>query len=554
VSNQEEVMHGNRLRATFALITIVTLVVACGRSTGGTATTTGLITTTPAGTKGVDKIVWDVYRETNSLDPIYAFDYPENTVIAVMCEELLTQAPDGAIGPGLATLSYPDPTTMVFDLKPGITFWDGNPLTPDDVVYSLNRNTDAALGGFYSQVYGNVKSIAATGPSQVTITLTKPDYWLADELAGTSGWIVEKSYVIAKGKDFGTAAGGTMCTGSYKLQSWKPGDVLSVVRNDSYWNTKVKPLVREIDFKGAPVGDAALTAALETGDVNGYYAFAISTLDQLKASNKVTVVDGAGWNVDAFIVSSFAGALGDVRVRQALSMSIDRKAMIAAIFKGGAQMPKALTPPGTWGYSRSIFQKGYDALPDIKQDIPAATKLIQEAGATGKTITIGMSSELNDVAIEAGAYQAAGQAIGLNVKLKSVSAANYINFFIDPNARVGIDGFFTTNYGNYADPAGLLSTFVLPAGNQNYPGSPPSTGPAYDDPQVIALMNAARSEPNLDKRAQDVVDAQKLIMADLPWIPDAFPNSEVIMSSNLTGAVASFAYMFAPWANALGGK
>jgi peptide/nickel transport system substrate-binding protein len=67
-------------------------------------------------------------------------------------------------------------------------------------------------------------------------------------------------------------------------------------------------------------------------------------------------------------------------------------------------------------------------------------------------------------------------------------------------------------------------------------------------------MNAARSEPDLNKRAQDMVLAQKLSMADMPWIPDAFPGNELIMSSNLTGATASFAYMFAPWANSLGGK
>src|SRR5260221_4563382 len=202
-----------RWRGTLALVAVfAVLVSACGRSTGGTNTgSVGLANTTPAGSKAVDKIVWGVYRETNSLDPIYAFDYPENTVLAVLCEQLLTQAPDGAIGPGLATLSYPDAKTLVFDLKPGVTFWDGHPLTADDVVYSLNRNTNADLAGFYGAVFTNVTSITATSPTQVTITLKVPDYWLPDELASTPGWIVEKAYIESKGKDFGTPTGGTMC-------------------------------------------------------------------------------------------------------------------------------------------------------------------------------------------------------------------------------------------------------------------------------------------------------------------------------------------------------
>jgi peptide/nickel transport system substrate-binding protein len=532
------------------LAAFVLLVSACGRSATNTSPTPSgeaatLATTTPAGTQPVDKITWGVYRETNSLDPIYAFDYPENTVLAVLCETLLRQEPDGSITSGLADLSYTNPTTMVFTLKPGVTFWDGNPLTPEDVVFSLQRNTDPQLGGFYGATFSRVSSIEATSSNQVTITLSQPDYWLAGELASTPGWIVEKAYVESKGKDFGTPSGGTMCTGSYKLDSWKPGDVLSVVRNDSYWNPDVKPLVTEIDFKGTP-DEASLTSALLNGGVNGYYAFSIATLDQLRQSDNVTVTDGAGWNTDAFIVSSFDGALGDVRVRQALSMALDRQGIIDTIYKGAALMPKSLSAPGTWGYGRSVFQSAWDALPDITQNIDAAKKLVQDAGATGKTITIGMSSELANLATEASAYQSAAESIGMHVKLKSVSAANYINFFIDAKARADIDGFFTTNYGDYADPAALLATLVLPDGSQNYSG--------YSNPQVTQLMDQARTTGDDTQRATLVADAQKLIMQDLPWIPDALPSSSLVTSSDLTGAVASFAYMFAPWANDLGGK
>jgi len=530
------------------LTALVLLASACGRSVSEDKPTPGggaLATTTPAGTKPVDSITWGTYREISSLDPIYAFDYPENTILAVLCETLLHQNPDGSITSGLADLSYTDPTHLVFTLKPGITFWDGNPLTPEDVVYSLERNTDPSLGGFYGAAYDRVSSIEATGSNQVMIALKQPDYWLPGELASTSGWIVEKAYVEAKGKDFGTPSGGTMCTGSYELDSWKPGDVFTVVRNDSYWNPDVKPLVRQIDFKGTP-DEASLTSALLTGGVNGYFGFAISTIPQLKQSDAVTVTDGYGWNSDAFIVSSFDGVLGDVRVRQALSMALDRQGIVDTVYKGSAVMPKAFTGPGTWGYGRSVFEQAWNDLPDLEQDIEAAKKLVEEAGATGETITLGMSSELANMATTASGYQAAADAIGLDAKLKSVSAQNFINFFIDPKYREDVDGFFTINYGDYADPAALLSSFVLPDGSQNYSG--------YENPEVTRLLEAARTEADPDQRARDVAEAQALVMRDLPWIPNSLPNSELITSSNLSGATASFAYMFAPWANELGGK
>ena len=90
--------------------------------------------------------------------------------------------------------------------------------------------------------------------------------------------------------------------------------------------------------------------------------------------------------------------------------------------------------------------------------------------------------------------QSAAQAIGLKAKLQSVSAANYINFFIDPEARKNVDGFFTINYGDYADPAALLSTLVLQDGSQNYAG--------YDNPQVTKVMEAARGEADDTKRGR----------------------------------------------------
>jgi peptide/nickel transport system substrate-binding protein len=536
-----------RFAALLAALALVS--VACGRSADTSSPTPSsndfaLPITTKAGTESVSSITWGVYRETNSLDPIFAFDYPENTVLSVLCETLLRQNPDGSITSGLADLTYPDDTTMVFTLKDGVTFWDGNPLTPEDVVYSLERNTNPKLGGFYGATFDRVKSIEVTGSNQVTINLNEPDFWLAGELASTPGWIVEKSYVEEKGADFGTPAGGTMCTGSYKLKSWKPGEGVTVVRNDAYWNPEVKPLVDQITFKGTP-DEAGLTSALLTGDINGSYAFSISTLDQLKSSDKVTVTEGPGWNTDAFIVSSFDGALGDARVRQALSMALDRQGIIDTVYKGAALMPKSLSPPGTWGYGRDVFSSAYEQLPDMTQDVAKAKQLVKAAGATGETITLGMSSELANIATEASAYKSAAESIGLKAQLKSVSAANYINFFIDAGARKDIDGFFTVNYGDYADPAGLLGTLVLPTGSQNYSG--------YSNPQVTKLLNEARTTADENERAQKVADAQAIIMKDMPWIPNAFPDSGLITSSNLTGAVSSFAYMFAPWANDLGG-
>jgi peptide/nickel transport system substrate-binding protein len=526
---------------------------ACGRSAnsagsssaGNISPTKGLVTGTQAGTKTVPSVVWAVYRDVNSLDPIFAFDYPENTADSLMCESLLRQAPDGSLQPGLASVTNPSPTTMVFTLRPGVKFWDGHPVTPADVVYSLDRNTDPKLGGFYSLVFNRVKSIAATGSSQVTITLKQPDYWLQGELASMPGIIIEKAFAEKQGKNYGTPAGSIMCTGAYMFKSWNPGVGVIAVRNPHYWNPSVHPLVDQITIKGVP-DVSSFTSGMLTGAIQGSYNFALSTLNQLKSSSAVKVWQGPGWSTDAFIVSSFKGVLGSLKVRQALSLALNRQAIINSVYRGAALMPRWLSNPGTFGYGKPVFNAAYDSSPVLTRNIAEAKKLVQQAGATGKTFTIGTSSQLANIAAVTGDYEAAAQAIGLKVVLKSVSAQNYINFFIDPKARVGIDGFLTVNYGDYADPAAMLSTLVLPGASQNYTN--------FNNPQITAAMEQARSTANLNKRAALVAKAEKLAMQQLPWIPNVQPTSLLLLGKGLTGAVASFAYMFAPWADTLGGS
>ena len=545
-----------RSRRRMALVAVAALCMAgpaCGRSVSSTqgqgsgivSPTKGLVATTPAGTKPVQSVVWAVYRDVNSLDPIFAFDYPENTADSLMCESLLLQAPGGALKPGVATVSTPSPTTMVFTLRPGVKFWDGHPVTPADVVYSLDRNTDPKLGGFYGPVFSRVSSIAATGSDQVTITLKQPDYWLEGELASMPGIIIEKSFAQQQGKNYGTPAGRIMCTGAYMFKSWNPGVGVVAVANPHYWNSSAAPLVHQITIKGAP-DVSAFTSAMLTNGIQGSYSFALPTLDQLEGSSSVKVYQGPGWSTDAFIISSFKGALGDVRVRRALSMALNRQGIINSVYRGAALMPRWLSNPGTFGYGTSVFATAYDSSPLLSQNIAAAKKLVQQAGVGGQAITIGTSSQLANIAAVTGAYQAAGQAIGLKVALKSVSAQNFINFFTDPKARAGIDGFPTVNYGDYADPAALLSTVVLPDGSQNYDN--------FNDPKITSALEQARSTADPAKRAALVAQAEKLTVQQMPWIPNAQPTSLLVLNKSLTGAVSSFAYMFAPWANQLGGS
>ena len=514
-----------------------------GSSAGNVSPVKGLIAITPAGAEPVSSAVWATTRDVISLDPIHAAGFPEYTADSLMCESLLHQAPDGSLQPGLATVSNPSPTTMIFTLRPGVKFWDGHPVTSADVVYSLDRQMNPELGGFNVTDFNRVASITATSRSQVTIRLKQPDYWLEGELSSIPGIVIEKSYAEEQGSNYGTPAGSIMCTGAYTFKSWTPGVGVVAVRNPHYWNPSVRPLVGQITIEGVPSA-ATLTAGLLTGAIQGDYGIALPTLDQLENSSSVKVYLGPGWSSDVFMISSLKGVLGNLDVRRAMSLALNRQGIINSVYQGTAQLPRWLSNPGTFGYATSVFAAAYDSSPVLTQNLAEARKLVKQAGATGKTITIGTSSQLTAIAADTGAYQAAAQAIGLKVALRSVPAQDFIDFFADPKFRAGIDGFPAVAYGDYGDPAALLNQVVLPGGLQNLDN--------FSDPAITAPLEEARSTANPVQRAELVATAEKLTAQQLPWIPNVQPDTVLILGKGLTGAVSSSAYLFSPWADSLG--
>ncbi|WP_030436808.1 ABC transporter substrate-binding protein [Actinoplanes subtropicus] len=514
-------------------------------SAAASAPTSGFTVLSPAPTADAGDLTWATYRETQTLDPIKAFDYPENTVDPLLCDALLRQKPDLTIGDGLAKVTTTSPTRFDFTINSAATFWDGSPVTAKDAVFSLKRAADPAAGGFYSEDFTRVSAIEATGDKTFRITLKQPDYWLLSELSAAPGEILQQAYVQAKGENFGTVSGGTMCSGPFKLDSWKTGQGVKVVPNPSYWDTSLpKPRLKSLTIAGVP-DDASFTAGVKTGALSGGYVNALSTLGQLESDPSVKVYQGAPSATAALVISATKGPLADPKVRQAISYGIDRQGIISTVYRGAANLPHAIAASGTWGYAPDTFAQAYADLPELSRDAAKSQELAKPLDLAGQSITIGTSSGIPSLHTLALAVKAAAEAIGLEVTMKNVSPANYVNFFTDPKAFGSVDAFPTMNYGDFADPAALYRTFALAGATQNFD--------SWTNPEVTRSLEASRGEANPVKRAEDVVAAQKIITEQLVWIPLAAPNTVLVMNKAVTGAPATFQYMAGPWAVTLGG-
>ncbi|MGW9415336.1 ABC transporter substrate-binding protein [Arthrobacter cupressi] len=500
-----------------------------------------LATTTPRGTEAVDRVAWNLPYEPLSLDPMIGYNYAENTVTANLCESLMRLTPELKIEPGLAeSVSSPDATTLVYKIRAGVTFWDGTPLTADDVAFSLSRQTGDAVA-YFSDYFRNVKSVTATGEREVTVKLGKPDVLFEQGMAMAAGAIVQKKAAEASGKAFGTPEGKLQCTGPFALAKWTPGKSIELNKNPEYWDSKLVPLVKNLSFSFIADESTAVNA-LRSGDIDGqYFYLPPAGISQLEQSDKVTLTHGKSLVFWTLAATSESGPFANPKVREALSLAIDRNALAKVVFQDAAIPAPTLVGPDYWGYEKDAFAKAhseFSAAPNIEK----AKQLLAEAGPQDGSIVLGVQGSSAVHEQTANLFQAAGTALGLKVETKVIPVEQFGNLYFDPSARKGIDGFFTTYYGNFADPLDVYQIFRA-GGNSNYIN--------WNDASEV--LDKAVSAKDGKERAQLLIEAQKLVTQANPRIPLAYEPNTVVQNKRISGATASFSYLYYPWAATIGG-
>ncbi|WP_405775729.1 ABC transporter substrate-binding protein [Streptomyces sp. NBC_00859] len=501
-----------------------------------------LSASTPPARADTGAIRWALYAEPPVLDYVYAFDYPQNTILSNVCESLMRLTPSLHTEPALARkASHPDPLTWVYDLRSGVRFQHGGTMTAADAVYSLRRHMDKRTGSYWAEDFKNVRSIRRTGPLQVTVELRTPDALFPQAMANSAGTVASAATMRAEKNRFGTADGTLDCTGPYALARWSRGSSIKLTRFDGYWGRPAKNT--SVTFSFLPDA-AARTNALLTGEVDGTYAPAPESLERLKASDEGQVYFGEGLTTINLALTNPKGPLGDVRVRRALSLALDRDGFARVAMHNSATPSSSLVTDGTWtGLPKADSAARERTRPSTRRDLPKARHLIQEAHAQGKKITIATSPVGPDVSQLATAVQDAGTRIGLHVDLRTIAPDAFTSLFSDAQARKGIDLFPYTYYLSINDPLGFY-TNMRTGEFENY-GS--FSSPAYD-----RTADEASVQDSLPERRRLAVKLEHLADRDLPVVPVAeLPNS-VFLNKRITGAPTTISYLYYPWAADIG--
>jgi peptide/nickel transport system substrate-binding protein len=436
--------------------------------------------------QGGDIAHFDPHMSTSANDIRVSFNVFDN---------LISRHPDQKLHPGLATeWKLTAPTTWTFKLRQGVKWHNGDPFTSADAKFSLERTLDPAAKVRVSTVFTSIDRIEAPDTHTLVIHTKKPDPLLPARLAFYGGQIVPKKYLEAvKADAFNLKPVGT---GPVRFVSWTKDDKAVLEANGDYWGGKSD--FDRMVFRAIPEM-APRIASLLKGEVDVITQLPPDHGERVSgtASTRVTGALYAGLYVLA--VNSKVKPLDNPLVKQALSLAIDRDAVVKELWRG-----RGIVPSGPIAKGDNHFD---GALPGLKYDAKEARERLKKAGYKNEEIvvetTVGYMA--NDKPM-AEAIVGMWRDVGVNAKVEvfeySVRAQKNRDksfkgiWWSDPTSTLG-------------DPDGMMWRLLGPGGPQDY----------WRHAEFDELGNAGRFSVDEKFRGEAYKKMTKIFLEHFPWIP-----------------------------------
>jgi len=436
-----------------------------------------------------DTLVVGLTSDPVSLDPHRATDLVSAAVVSNVCEPLVRYRPDGSRPEAALATSWAtsDSRTWTFTLRQGVRFHDGTLFDAAAVVANMESlRRQRSFPGRASRV----------GPFVVAITLDQPNAALLATLS-------QAFYGMQSPRELGSRRAPRLVgTGPFRLAAARPGRI-ELAANPDYWGgpTRLRGLVFRVLR-----GQAALAAALSSGEVDVTAAVGQDAVDRLRGQPGITLDSQTGLNIAFLCPNNERRPFDDGRVRQALARAIDRRNLVREALGGHGLRARNPLPPTLWGYARTK---------ELMLDRPAARRLLAEAGyAKGFDATLlavdasrpylpsplKLAALIRDDLAQVGVRTRLEQARGWKQYLDRVTRGDYDLALlgwqadtIDPNDFL----------------SALLASDSVGATNRS----------RYRSPRMDGLLKQARQQADQRQRAALYRSAQELFQKDMPWVP-----------------------------------
>jgi oligopeptide transport system substrate-binding protein len=461
--------------------------------------------------------------EPQMLDPHTMNGTGDQRVAAALYEGLIqlntkTLAPEPA-----AAASWeisPDGKVYTFTLRPGLKWSNGDPLTTRDFIWSWKRELTPALACKYAYFLHGIHNARAFSTGKITdfsavgvkalddtkleITLDNPTPYFLSLLYLSCFAPVHQATVEKFGKFDDpnnlkwTEPGNSVCNGAFKMEVWKPNQVIRVVRNPQYWDAAS---VKSDAIEFYPIDNAMTEERMfRSGELHRTQTVLPAKVEAYRAKNDPVLRLASYLGTYYYKLNLTRKPLDDKRVRRALAMSINRDAIVS-LQKGGQKPAGCFTPPDTAGYTCRTA---------IPYDVEKAKALLAEAGYPGgkglPPIELLYNTQEGHKLIAEAIQNMWKSSLGVDVTLSNQDWKVFLGRLKDKDYAIARSSWI----GDYADPTSFLDCYRSDSGiNQS----------GFSSKQYDALLDEAASTTDSAKRLELLQQAEAILLDEAAIIP-----------------------------------
>jgi peptide/nickel transport system substrate-binding protein len=457
-------------------------------------------------------------EDPDALDTDQARTFVGRIVFESLCDKLVNIDAGLQFVPELATswAWSEDGKTLTMQLRTDATFHDGTPFDAAAVVANIERSKTLPESRRKSEL-SSVETVVATGPHEVTFNLASPDATLIAQLSDRAGMMVSPTAAEAKGLDL---ANEPVCSGPYKFVERVQQDRIVLEKFAEHYDAANYHFDRLIFL---PIPDTTVRLAnLQSGDLDMLERLAPSDVAAVKADDKLQFAAATSLGYQGITVNLNNGAKSetpfgkDNRVRQALSLAIDREVINQVVFEGVYAAGNQPFPPTSPWYDQTN--------PLQARDVEKARALLKEAGLDG--IKMEIQAANNPVQMQLmQVVQAMAAEAGIEISLKATEFATMLQ-----EQSAGNYEATQVGWSGRTDPDGNIHSFMTCAGGLN--------DSKYCSEEVDALLNAARTSTDPVERKAKYDAANAILSEELPIIYLYHQTWLWAMSSKIKGFTA----------------
>ena len=476
------------------------------------------------------------------LDPQLNTDSTSGNVLGHVLEGLTTLGQDGNPIPGVAESWTTEGNIWTFKLRKDAKWHNGDPVIAGDFVAAWERALNPKIASEYSYIMYSIKGaedynqgkikdfsqvgVKASDDYTLVVELKEPVAYFAS-LVSFYTFAPQNQKFFEEHKDtYATTAEDFMGNGPYKLTTWDFENKIVLDKADTYWN---KDSIKIDKIEMLMINDTSASLKAYQNDELDWSLLPSEEIVKHKDSPEfVSWEDGSTWY---FQFNTSKKLFSNKKIRRAISMAIDRQALVDKIRNGAGSVAESFVPgiiPGKKGtfredYPQSVYGIGYNPVEAKKLFAEGLSELGMKASDIGK---ISMLTQNNDVALkESQFYQEQLKVnLGLEIQLEPVT------FQIKVQRTTAKDfDFVLSGWGpDYNDPMTFLDLWLSTSGQNNTNWS----SAEYDK-----IINAAKAETDPAKRMDLLASAEKLLMEEMPIVPTFYRKRAALIKPNLKNVV-----------------